>query len=147
MSETNAENDPQTTEEPIENNEGPVEASWDDAQSHNQRLKSQRKTIDIAFPEDPDKFVRFEYRMLSESEIDEAENAAVNIQTSRNKQEITTDSGALRKVLIKHGVTEGPEGFKATERYVESMPTWIKRPLADAIENFTEMPEEAREGF
>lgn len=140
MAETNAANEPQTNEEP-------TEASWEDVQSHNSRLKSERKTIQISFPGDEDRYVEFEYRMLSESEIDEAEDAAVNIETRRNKQEVTTDSGALRTVIIKNGVTSGPEGFKATERYIETMPSWIKRPLANAIENFTEMEEETREGF
>ena len=141
-SESNPANEPDTTEEPSGN-----EASWEEAISHDRQLKSQRKTIQIAFPEEPDQFVEFEYRMLTESEEDEAEDAATNIETSRNKTEITTDSGALRATVIKNGVTDGPEGFKATESYIQQMPNWIKKPLANAIEDFTSMDEVTREGF
>ena len=145
MSETETPaNEPETTEEPSAETS---DATWEEVVSHDRELKSQRKTIEIAFPEDPSRSVTFEYRMLSETERDEAEDAATNIDTSRNKTEITTDNGALRRTLIKHGVTDGPEGFKATERYIDQMPHWVKEPLANAIENFTEMDEETREGF
>lgn len=161
MSETsNPANEPDTTEEnqPTNNDAGsemmsdgeaePEALSWEEAMNHNQRLQSQRKTIQISVPgADGEKFVEFEYRMLTESEIDAAEDASVNIESKRNKQEITTDSGALRRSIIKSGVTDGPPGFKATEAYIEQMPHWIKEPLSSAIESFAEMDPVTREGF
>jgi hypothetical protein len=154
MSESNSPaNEPGTTEEPTENNAGSESLSFEEIQSLDKRLKAKRKTIEIAIP-DPDNpetvagVAEFEYRMLSEDEKDEAEDAAVNIETKRNKEEISTDSGALRATLIKHGVTSGPEGFKLNnERYARELPSYLKEPLAEAIENFSEMPEEDRAGF
>lgn len=159
MSESNSPaNEPGTTEEPSETNdvaesEGAGSLSFDEIQQVDRRLKAQRKEIDIAIPnpenpEEPAGVAEFEYRMLTEDEKDEAEDAAINIDTSRNREEVTTDSGALRATLIMHGVTSGPEGFKLNnERFARQLPSYIKEPLAEAIENFTEMPEEDRAGF
>lgn len=142
-------------EEPeAESTDAENELTFAEIKEVDNRLRSKRKTIHIAVPDpddpdgDPQGTATFEYRMLTEEELDEAEDAAVSISTERNAQEVTTDSGALRATLIKYGVTSGPEGFKLNnERAARELPRYIKEPLANAIEDFTQMPEEAREGF
>lgn len=147
-------NEPTSDTTDTTENDGERESlSFSEIQNLDNRLKAKRKTIKIAIP-DPDDpkevagVAEFEYRMLTEDEKDEAEDAAVSISTERNKEEIKTDSGALRATLIKYGVTSGPEGFKLNnERYARQLPSYIKEPLADAIENFSSMPESDRAGF
>lgn len=140
-------------EVPEEASDGMEELSFDEIKRADRKIKSQRKTIHIAVPhpEDPEEIsgvATFTYRMLSEEEADEAEDAAVNVETKRNKEEVTTDTGALRATLIKYGVTEGPAGFKLNnERAARELPRYIKEPLANAIEDFNEMEESERVGF
>lgn len=147
-----APNEERTTEEPSgENDSGETEElDFQQAVGHWEEQRSTHKSMTLPVRNkngEPIGEVTFRYRMLSEDERREAEQAAVNIETKRNKEEITTDSGALKNKLIEHGVVSGPSGFDNTTGQRKAMPDHIKDPLADAIDNFSEMPEEVREGF
>lgn len=150
MSEThNAPNEEQTTEEDRADNDT-AELNWSEAEEAFQAVRETRKRITFPVFNEAGEIVgevTFEYRMLKEREHNEAEDAAVKIEAKRNKEEITTDSGALKDTLIKHGVTDGPPGFSNTAPERNKLPPYIKEGLASAIEDFSEMPEEDREGF
>jgi len=154
-SETEAPNEEPTTEAnraEIEDagGEGEEELSFQQAVGHWEEQQSTHKRITLPVRNSNGETVgevTFRYRMLSEEQRREAEQAAVNIETSRNKEEVTTDSGALKNKLIEHGVVDGPEGFNNKRAHRAAMPDHIKEPLANAIDEFSEMPEEVREGF
>jgi hypothetical protein len=152
-SEPNAPNTERTTEENRAENDadaGEEELSFQQAVGHWEEQQSTHKSMTLPVRDkngEPVGEVLFRYRMLSEKERREAEQAAINVETSRNKEEVTTDSGALKNKLIEHGVVDGPEGFENKRAHRKAMPDHIKEPLADAIDSFSEMPEEVREGF
>ena len=152
-SEPNAPNKERTTEENRAENDadaGEEELSFQQAVGHWEEQQSTHKSMTLPVRDkngEPVGEVLFRYRMLSEEERREAEQAAINVETSRNKEEVTTDSGALKNKLIEHGVVDGPEGFENKRAHRKAMPDHIKEPLADAIDSFSEMPEEVREGF
>jgi len=152
-SESNAPNEERTTEEPSGENDpdaGDSELTFQQAVGHWEEQQATTKTITLPVRNkngEPVGEVSFRYRMLSEEERREAEQAAVNISTKRNKEEITTDSGALKNKLIEHGVVDGPSGFENRKAQRTALPDHIKEPLANAIDTFSEMPEEVREGF
>jgi len=154
-SEPNAPNEERTTEENRAANDadagdGEEELSFQQAVGHWEEQQSTHKSITLPVRNkngEPVGEVTFVYRMLTEEQRREAEQAAVNIDTSRNREEVTTDSGALKNKLIEHGVVDGPDGFDNRAGQRKAMPDHIKEPLADAIDSFSEMPEEVREGF
>lgn len=136
--------------DPDSANSGLSELDWGEASSKWEAQRNSRKEISLPVRDENGNVsgkVTFEYRMLTEDERRDAENAATSIEVKRNKEEVTTDSGALKRTLIKHGVTDGPEGFRTEERFIRSMPDHIKEPLASAIDEFSEMPMEVEEGF
>lgn len=154
-SDTEAPNEGPTTEENRAANDADAgeesgELTFQQAVGHWEEQQSTHKSITLPVRNKNGETVgevTFKYRMLTEEERREAEQAAVNIETSRNKEEVTTDSGALKNKLIEHGVVDGPEGFQNNNAHRSAMPDHIKEPLADAIDAFSEMPEEVREGF
>jgi len=151
--ESEAPNEEPTTEEnraDTDADAGEEELSFQQAVGHWEEQQSTHKRITLPVRNANGETVgevTWRYRMLTEEQRREAEQAAVNIDTSRNREEVTTDSGALKNKLIEHGVVDGPDGFENKAAHRKAIPDHQKEPLADAIDSFSEMPEEVREGF
>lgn len=154
-SEPEAPNKEPTTEEnraanDADASDGEEELSFQAAVGHWEEQQNSTKSITLPVRNsngDAVGSVTWRYRMLTEEERREAEQAAISIEQSRNKEEINTDSGALKDKLIEHGVVDGPEGYENKRAHRGAIPDHQKEPLADAIDSFSEMPEEVREGF
>lgn len=138
--ETDAPNEGHDTQRPIDNEDEVLD--WDEATSKFEELHHKRKIRRYELDEG---ILEFEIRMLTTEEHDEAESAAA--QYDQRKDEVTTDTGAVKDVLLKHGITDGPEGFKNTERNRDRLPHFIRDDLADSIENFSSIPDEMAKGF
>jgi hypothetical protein len=126
----------------------PEVASFEEGMAVAAKEYEKRKTRTYKLPDG--RVWEFTFKKLTGSERDEAEDAAVNVEEHRNKQEIKTDTGALKTTLIKNGVVSGPPGYKGAERQIaqmhEQMPELVD-DLADAIENFSTIDNDAKVGF
>lgn len=147
-----APNEEPTTEEngAETNNDGDNSLTFQEAVGHWEEQENATKEITLPVRNDNGEIVgetTWRYRMLNEEERRDAENAAVNIDTKRNSEEITMESDALKDKLIEYGVVDGPEGFRNKKAHRQAIPSHQKEELADAIDNFSAMPREVREGF
>lgn len=146
-------NEGDTTEKSTESNAASADSGEMDFQSavgHWEQQANAVKSITLPVRDAGGEVVgetTWKYRMLTEEERREVENAAVKIETKRNKEEITHDSAAAKNKLIELGVVEGPPGFENREPQRKAIPDHIKEHLSTAIDEFSEMPSEVREGF
>jgi len=148
-----SETDTDTTDASNENNSSAAAASWEEGRRRFGREMEKRKVREYPIPteegEDP-MIWRFTIRKLTGEERSSAEDAAVNVEENRNKTEISMDSRAVKREIIKAGVVEGPEGFKCTDRHVDQLiknSPEVAEDLADSIENFSKIDEEERVAF
>lgn len=128
----------------------PREATFEEGVGRAERELQKRKVREYELPseEGEEPLVwRFTIKKLTAEEHEEVEDAAVTVKQSRNDTTVETDSGALRRALIKNGVVEGPDGFKLTDRHIKKLPYEVTEDLADSIEDFSELPEEERVAF
>jgi hypothetical protein len=92
----------------------------------------------------------FEIRKLTGEQREQVEDAAVTVQQTRNDADVEVDSRAIKRELIRHGVVDGPDGFKTTDRHIDKLLEnhyEVGDQLADDIENFSELPEDDEQGF
>jgi len=109
-------------------------------------LRQQRKTFVIEYPDGAT--ASFEYKMLSEAEMDQIEEAVTDVTPSRTGDpEIEIDRQHFRTKLIMAATTDAPEGFKITTRTVEQLSRDTRESFADAVEDFASMDEVTRQKF
>ena len=128
-------------------------ASWDEGQRRFGREMEKRKTRVYEIPtEDGEEPLiwEFEIKKLTGEERSNAEDAAVNVEEKGGSQEVSIDSRAVKREIIKTGVTDAPDGFKATDRHVERLletAPEVAEDLVESIEDFSHLPEEDRVAF
>lgn len=135
--------------------------SWDDAK---QKIDDRRqRTETLTFDFGDNSIVEFTVRGLTVDEYDQFEDEASGLVEDReiNKQkmqeidfqgkaETETEKRVTtfaKEFYLKHGIVDGPEGFKATDKEIKELPPNIKNGLADAIDELTNLGIEQKQGF
>lgn len=93
---------------------------------------------------------RFVIRMLKAHETENIAEKGVAIDPSaRGGDRVRVQAGAIKRLVIRAGVVEGPPGWQGSNDDLERI--CADPPFADAlsgaIERFTHLPKETREGF
>ena len=106
---------------------------WEEAAAGFAERKSERREVEV---EIPDMGVAvFVVRGLKEHEREEVENESVKMT-------------AMRNTMLKHGIVEGPPGFKPErEDHLQQIPVSVKERLVDEIESIGKLETKTRESF
>lgn len=148
---TNAPNEERTAEESLPtNSEAGGEMDFESAVGQWESQTNAIKEITLPVRNHEGEVVgetSWRYKMLTEEERREIENAAVSIETKRNEEKLSHDSAAAKDKIIELGVVEGPPGFENRKAQRRAIPDHTKDRLSSAIDDFSEMPSEVREGF
>jgi len=122
------------------------ELTWDETQSAFKERLAERKTIEFELPQGT---LRFTIRMLKQHEFDTA-RSKMKISSGKKKgsNENSLDMGDYNREKIRFGVVSGPKGFSAKNpAHVQSLELNIRDELAQAIEDFSDIPEVIRISF
>ena len=138
---------PATTTEPKKTNT----ASWKEVQDASKGRQTATKTVtyNVGTKDEPVE-ATFVIRMLKTTEKDSIEDRAVRIDTSaRSEDRVRTDSGLLKRLILEHGIVEGPAGFTKSRADLDALcqDVELRDQLSDAIDKFTKLTEHTRIGF
>ena len=118
--------------------DGPI-ASHEDVKREKERKRELRKWLVISLSDGSQ--APYQYRALTESERDTIAQENTKIRKKRGETVEDIDLPGFRTDVIKTCVTDGPPGYKNTEREIKSMDDDVRQELADAITEFSTMEE------
>lgn len=121
--------------------------SWEEAAAGFEKQRQQRKSADVEIPGMG--IATFVLRALTQEERDQVERKATSVrQNGRRDADVEVNAKAIRHEMLKHGVVEGPEGFKPhREDHLGLIPPGVQDELVEIIDDMSSLAVEEYDSF